>query len=94
MTIDNNCWDVKAKPIAKLRHNAYDSHLQLKEYIKETGQDQNSIFKDPLLVDSTFALSRESPCINTGLILEHVKDDFTHSLRNNGPYDIGAFEYK
>lgn len=94
MTIDHNCWDVKSGPIAKIRDKKYDAQTQLNDYKTITGQDQHSIFKDPMLNHLTFTLSKESPCINAGLTLEEVKDDYAGTVRDRESYDIGAYEYK
>jgi hypothetical protein len=94
VTIDNNCWQVGSAPVAKIRNKTSDAYLRIEDYKKQTRQDQHSLFKDPRFIKAAVTLSGESPCINTGLTLEQVHDDFSGTLRKPGSYDIGAYEYR
>ena len=94
MRIDNNCWYLQFSPIAKVREDTHDIYFQPDDYRTKACQDQHSIFKDPKFKQALFSLSVESPCINAGITLERIKDDYTGSLREDGLLDIGAFEYK
>lgn len=94
MKIDNNCWDIKSGPIAKINYKTNEMQIQLNGYKSVTGHDQHSIFEDPKVNHLTNRLSKESPCINTGLTLTEVKDDHSGVVRERGSYDIGAYEYR
>jgi hypothetical protein len=55
-------------------------------------QDSKSIHGDPVM-NSDLTLQASSPCINAGITLSTVTDDFNGTARPQGSaYDIGAFE--
>jgi hypothetical protein len=90
--LDHNCWYESAGPIARVGNMFYDYATQWESYKAATKQDSNSIHGDPLL-NSDLTLQAPSPCIDAGITLSTVTDDFNGTARPQGAeYDIGAFE--
>ncbi len=97
--LDNNCWYQSGGMLARIDNSSswqtvniiYD-YSQWDTYRAATKQDSNSIHSDPLL-NSDLTLQAPSPCIDAGITLSTVTDDFNGTARPQGPaYDIGAFE--
>lgn len=93
ITIDNNCWYLPQRPIAKIEDKKYDFKTQWKQYKSITGQDSHSINEDPLFTGSRYQLENRSPCIGAGATLKMVTNDFNGVGRKAGHYDIGAYQY-
>ena len=90
--MDNNCWFETSGNIARIENNYYDYESQWEEYKATTGQDTHSIAADPLL-EADYTLKDNSPCINAGLTISSVNQDYNGVVRPQGNnYDIGAFE--
>ena len=53
----------------------------------------DNIGGDPLITTDDFKLTSSSPCIDTGITLTYITDDYLGRTRPNNLYDIGAFEY-
>jgi hypothetical protein len=89
----HNCWYEYSGPIAKVVNTCYDYATQWESYRTATGQDSNSIIGNPLF-NIDYSLAGNSPCIDAGMTLTAVTDDFNSVSRPQGDgYDIGAFEY-
>jgi hypothetical protein len=90
--LDNNCWFETSGNIARIENNYYDYGLQWEEYKATSGQDVLSIAEDPLF-KLDYSLQDYSPCINAGITVSIVTQDYNCILRPQGSgYDIGAFE--
>lgn len=70
-------------------------YSSLVDWQSSTGQDANSIAQDPLFASTNdFTLTSSSPCINAGVSLSDVTEDYLGVPRPIGAgYDIGAYEY-
>ncbi|MFH0920519.1 MAG: choice-of-anchor Q domain-containing protein [Fibrobacterota bacterium] len=91
--LEHNCWHESSGPIAKVVNTYYDYATQWASYKIETGQDSNSIAGDPQF-NIGHSLAGNSPCIDAGMTLATVTDDYNNASRPQGDgYDIGAFEY-
>jgi len=75
--------------------NAGTTYASLSDWQTATGQDANSIVADPLLRSATdYRLQSSSPCIDSGINLDEVTDDYYSTPRPlGGQTDIGATEY-
>lgn len=100
MVLDHNCWYQSNGLLARIDiqegigivNITYDYVTQWETYKAETNQDPNSIHGDPLM-NTGLTLRESSPCINAGITLSTVTDDFNGIARPQGlAYDIGAFE--
>jgi hypothetical protein len=99
MVLDHNCWYQSNGLLARIEVQegiwvqiTYDYATQWETYKADTKQDPNSIHGDPVM-NSDHSLQASSPCINTGITLTTVTDDFNGTARPQGKaYDIGAFE--
>jgi hypothetical protein len=90
--LDYNCWYESTGPVAMVGNAYYDYATQWEAYKAATKQDSNSINGDPLL-NLDLTLQASSPCIDGGITLSTVTDDYNGTLRPQGAaYDIGAFE--
>jgi hypothetical protein len=90
--LDNNCWYESSGPIAWVGNTFYNYATQWEAYKSATKQDSNSVNGNPLL-NSDLTLQAPSPCIDAGITLSTVTDDFDGIVRPQGAaYDIGAFE--
>ena len=90
--MDNNCWFEDSGNIALIESDNYDYKTQWENYRETTGQDTHSIAANPLLKPN-YTLKDNSPCINAGLTLSSVTDDYNDVSRPQGNrFDIGAFE--
>jgi hypothetical protein len=98
--MDHNCWYQSSGPLAMIYladslgilNIVYDYATQWETYKAETKQDPNSIHSDPVM-NSDLTLQASSPCIDAGITLSTVTDDFNGTARPQGKaYDIGAFE--
>jgi len=61
-----------------------------------SGQDSNSLFTDPLLVDAPgadFRLAADSPCVDFGAALGYVQDLEQVEVPQQGAADAGAYEF-
>jgi hypothetical protein len=100
VTINNNDWYVPLPNILAVMtgwdnvNNAPITTLyDWNYYLTNTGQEANSITSDPLLT-SSYSILSSSPCVNTGVTLSYVTNDFILTSRPQGSaYDIGAYEY-
>lgn len=98
--LDNNLYFVNnkgTKYIFTFKKHGYD---EWEDYRQATGQDENSLFINPLFEKSAleeldFYLQEDSPAIDAGIKHKNMGDlDFHGKLRVNGPQvDIGAVEY-
>ena len=92
VVLDHNCWYESSGPVAWVGNTFYDYATQWEAYRAATKQDANSIHGDPLL-NSDLSLQASSPCIDAGITLSTVTDDFNGIARPQGAAsDIGAFE--
>jgi hypothetical protein len=98
--MDHNCWYQSSGSLAfiylcdtiGILNITYNYATQWDAYRADTKQDLNSIHSDPLM-NSDLTLQASSPCINAGITLNTVTDDFNGKARPQGSaYDIGAFE--
>jgi len=94
VVLSHNCWYESSGPIARVANTYYDYATQWEDYKAATGQDFNSIARGPLL-NTDCSLTGNSPCIDAGMTLATVPEDYNGVKRpqDNG-YDIGAFEYQ
>jgi parallel beta-helix repeat protein len=100
VVLDHNCWYQSNGLLARIDlqegigvvNITYDYATQWEAYKAATTQDSHSIHSDPLL-NSDRTLQALSPCIDAGITLSTVTDDFNRTARPQGTaYDIGAFE--
>lgn len=95
LTLDYNCWHEISGPVAWIVNTFYDyttSWEVWEAYQTSSGQDAHSIAADPLLKPD-YTLQDNSPCINKGIIISTVTEDYNGASRLQGEsYDIGAFE--
>ncbi|MCX6144748.1 MAG: right-handed parallel beta-helix repeat-containing protein [Ignavibacteriales bacterium] len=100
MVLDRNCWYQSNGLLGRIDlqegigvvNITYDYATQWETYKAGTKQDPNSIHSDPLL-NSDRTLQASSPCIDAGITLSTVTNDFNGTTRPQGAaYDIGAFE--
>lgn len=98
--MDHNCWYQLSGLLAKIilsdnigiLNITYNYATQWDAYRADTEQDFNSIHCDPVMT-SDLTLQVNSPCIDAGITLSTVADDFNGTARPQGnAYDIGAFE--
>ncbi|MBU1043378.1 MAG: hypothetical protein KJ915_03145 [Candidatus Omnitrophica bacterium] len=68
------------------------TYAQLANYKIASGQDTHSISGDPLL-NSNYTLKAISPCIDAGVNIKGLTDDYLGHLRPEAEVDIGAYEY-
>lgn len=100
--LNYNCWFTAGGDPANINvnwlNNGYSSFA---DYRTGTGQDANSLFADPLLVQLVFPspdlhLKTGSPCIQKGdlsLITDPLETDYDGKPRIvNGKVDMGAYE--
>jgi len=89
---DNNCWYQSSGPIAKLGDTIFDFATQWAQYKQTSGQDAHSIAADPLL-NSDYTLSKNSPCVGSGIISESVIEDYKQIKGPlKGKTNMGAYE--
>ncbi len=100
VVLDHNCWYQSNGLLARIDlqegigvvNITYDYATQWEAYKAATTQDSHSIHGDPLL-NSDRTLQASSPCIDAGITLSTVANDFNGTARPQGAaYDIGAFE--
>jgi hypothetical protein len=92
VTLDNNCWFETSGSLARIENNYYDFESQWEEYQATSGQDAHSIAADPLLKPDC-SLQDNSPCVDAGIALSIVTQDYNCISRPQGSgFDIGAFE--
>ena len=90
--IDYNCWYEISGWIALLEDRFFNYATDWETYRSASGQDVHSIAADPLL-NTDYTLQDNSPCINAGLTISTVTNDYNGEQRPIGSkYDIGAFE--
>ncbi len=96
VTINNNCWNVASQLAicsSIVNDATINTYYDWSYYTTNTGQDVNSFSSDPLLKND-YSLSDSSPCINAGLSLSNITNDFINVTRPKGnAFDIGAYEY-
>jgi hypothetical protein len=91
--IDNNCWNVTT--LARIGWLPITNYTTLADWQAISSQDANSISQDPLFRSATdYRLQSSSPCIDSGINLDEVTDDYYSTPRPlGGQTDIGATEY-
>jgi hypothetical protein len=91
--VDYNCWFESYGSLALIAGTNYDYATQWFSYLNVSGQDIHSVHANPLL-NSDYTLTKNSPCIDTGIAITTVTKDYNRTMRPQGKkYDIGAFEY-
>jgi Carbohydrate binding domain len=95
MTINANCWYQQSGIMINLMSNQY-TMAEFQTYQSETNKEADSMATDPLLTDPNqlaFGLSKDSPCIDSGLDTDRVSDFLTIPVPQGATPDIGALEF-
>lgn len=94
---DHNCWYNSG---AEYVYEWNGQALNFDQWRSSTGQGTGSFLADPLLASgptymvSSYEVDINSPCINTGLAISSISDDFYGNPRPDGAgWDVGAFEF-
>jgi hypothetical protein len=94
LEFNNNCYYRAAGTMIFWKGTNY-TLAQFTTYQSDTSQDTNSITSDPLFRSATdYRLQSSSPCIDSGINLDEVTDDYEGTPRPiGGTTDIGAYEF-
>jgi hypothetical protein len=91
-TIDYNCWYSSPPMSFQINSNKYNVSTQWAAYKTASAEDAHSIAGNPLLNTDTMP-GVTSPCVNSGMTLTEVTEDFRRVTRPQGSgYDMGAYE--
>lgn len=91
VNVDYNCWYESTGLVALIGKTPFSYATQWDAFKAVSRQDAHSITADPLMNADGF-LKSNSPCIDSGIKIETVTEDYRRTKRNGEKYDIGAFE--